>query len=231
VQRWALAGIGALGLGALVTLAGCPANLDNPQRFEDGGNAPPADNIPSCLVPIFSKSVPPGKCAGNGCHSAGGTLELGGDLDLTSPGVTQRLVNANATHAGADMDGGGCPPAKLIDTATPMNSWLLKKINGAQGSCGSTMPQVGSLTPAEKACITQYVMDAASSAGGTGSMTMGGSGGSSAMAGTAATLPAGGNGGAAAAGGGAGGAGAGGRSGGSGGASGGASGSAGTGGT
>jgi hypothetical protein len=209
--------------------------LDNPERFADGGNAAPADNIPPCLAQIFNKSITIGKCAtGAGCHSPN-ALGLGGDLDLTSPGVPSRLINVNATHAGIDMDGGGvtCPTAKLIDTANPMASWLLVKINGMQGSCGSSMPQVGTITSTQKACITQYVMDVAADAGA--GMAMGGSGGMSSggSAGTGGT-PGGGSGGAATAGnGGAATAGNGGAagSGGSGGASGGASGSAGTGGT
>jgi hypothetical protein len=243
VRRWALGGLGALGLGGLFTLAGCPANLDNPQRFE--GTGAPADNIPACLAQIFDKNPTVGKCAGNGCHSAGGSLELGGDLDLTSPNVGSRLINANATHAGVDMNGGGvtCPPAKLIDTANPTASWLLVKINSAQGSCGSPMPLTGNLSNTQKACITQYIMDVAAdagtAAGGTNSMAMGGTGGSTAIAGTGGMPAAGGSGGAAAAGAGAGGGGGAATAGssgsggtaGSGGASGGASGSAGTGGT
>jgi hypothetical protein len=189
-HRWALAGFGSFALVALSVLPGCPGNLENPERFSDGGTMMPADNIPACLANIFSAKQPPGKCAGNGCHSAGGTLALGGNLDLTSPGVGARLVNATATHAGVDLDGGAtCPPAKLIDTANPAASWLLVKINGSQGTCGSAMPQVGTLTSAEKKCISDYVMMAATGgggapSGGSGGASTGGTGGSTAIAGT-----------------------------------------------
>ena len=192
-RRWALGGFGTFALVALSVLPGCPGNLENPERFSDGGTMMPADNIPACLASIFSAKQPPGKCAGNGCHSAGGTLELGGDLDLTSPGVSTRLLNANATHAGVDLDGGAtCPPAKLIDTANPAASWLLVKINGSQGSCGSTMPQVGTLTSAEKKCISDYVMMVAAGgggapSGGSGGTSAAGTGGSTAIAGTGGT--------------------------------------------
>ncbi len=209
--------------------------MDNPQRFEDGGTAGPADNIPDCLAKIFNKNPLVGSCAGNGCHNpGGGPIGLGGGLDLTSPMVGSRLINVDATHAGVDMDGGVvmCPTAKLIDTANPTASWLLVKISGTvPGSCGSAMPQVGTLSSTQKACITSYVMgvaaDAGASTGGTSGM---GTGGSTAIAGTGGAPAGGGSGGAAAAGGGAGGAATAG-SGGSGGASGGGSSSAGTGGT
>lgn len=197
-RRWALAGFGTFALVALSVLPGCPGNLENPERFSDGGTMMPADNIPACLANIFSAKQPPGKCAGNGCHSAGGTLELGGDLDLTSPGVGARLLNASATHAGVDLDGGAtCPPAKLIDAANPAASWLLVKINGAQGTCGSAMPQVGTLTSTEKKCISDYVMMAATGgggapSGGSGGASAAGTGGSTAIAGTGGAPAAGG---------------------------------------
>jgi hypothetical protein len=172
------------------------------------------------------------KCSTGLCHLAGSTSN---DLDLSSPGVGMRLVNVVAMHGGVDMEGGVMCPAgvKLVDTANPSASWLLAKINGTQGLCGSPMPQVGTLTSAQKACITSWVMsvsaavqgDAGTATGGTGGTGAGGSSGSTAIAGTGGTAPAGGSGGAAT--GGTGGASG---SGGSGGASGGASGSAGTGG-
>jgi hypothetical protein len=179
LQRWALGSIGAIGLGALLTLAGCPANLEDPQRFADGG-AVTTNSIPPCLQTLFSGT---GKCAGNVCHSAG-AMPAGG-LDLTSPDVAARLINVPATHGDIDFDGGGvtCPTAKLIDTSNPSASWLLIKIDGMQGTCGSAMPQIGTLTSAETSCIQNYVTSVASDAGATmsggsgGAATTGGSGG------------------------------------------------------
>lgn len=187
LQRWALGGIGAVGLGALLTLAGCPANLEDPQRFADGGaitTGPGA--IPTCLQTLFSGT---GKCSGNVCHSAG-AMPAGG-LDLTSPNVAARLINVPATHGDIDFDGGGvtCPMAKLIDTSNPSASWLLIKINGTQGTCGSAMPQVGTLTSAEKTCIQNYVTTVSADAGTTMS---GGSGGAATAGGSAGATTTGG---------------------------------------
>jgi hypothetical protein len=186
LQRWALGSIGAVGLGALLTLAGCPANLEDPQRFADGG-AVTANSIPPCLQTLFSGT---GKCSGNVCHSAG-AMPAGG-LDLTSPDVAARLINVPATHGDIDFDGGGvtCPPAKLIDTSNPSASWLLIKIDGTQGTCGSAMPQVGTLTSAEKSCIQNYITTVSADAGTSmsggsgGSATSGGSGGATASGGS-----------------------------------------------
>jgi hypothetical protein len=199
LQRWALGSIGAIGLGALLTLAGCPANLEDPQRFADGG-AVTTNSIPPCLQTLFSGT---GKCSGNVCHSAG-AMPAGG-LDLTSPDVAARLINVPATHGDIDFDGGGvtCPTAKLIDTSNPSASWLLVKINGTQGTCGSAMPQVGTLTSAEKTCIQSYVTMVSADAGTSMSGGSGGSAGATttgssgaAAGGSAGTATSGGSGGA-----------------------------------
>ncbi|HEY5373644.1 MAG TPA: hypothetical protein VIK01_08145, partial [Polyangiaceae bacterium] len=39
LQRVALACFGVLGTGSLLALAGCPANLEDPQRFDQAGGA------------------------------------------------------------------------------------------------------------------------------------------------------------------------------------------------
>jgi hypothetical protein len=53
----------------------------------------------------------------------------------------------------------GCPVGdKLVDTQAPANSWLLKKVNNQQGTCGTQMPQPPTtLRPDELACVAQYV--------------------------------------------------------------------------
>ncbi len=191
---------------ALSILAGCPGNLDNPERFDTAGGSSDPTAVPACMTTLFNGTS--GKCSGNLCHTAGPSP--GGDLDLSSAGVGKRLIDVPATHAGIDMDGGNvnCPSAKLVDTSNPAASWLLIKINGTQGTCGSSMPQVGTLTTAEKACITTWVdglqSDSGTStggagSGGTGGTSTGGASGSTSIAGSSSSS--GGSGGAAATGG------------------------------
>ena len=59
-------------------------------------------------------------------------------------GLRTRLFNVIAPHADIDCNPNGtymecvpttCPTAKLIDSATPDNSWFIKKLKGTQGAC------------------------------------------------------------------------------------------------
>lgn len=82
-------------------------------------------------------------------------------LDLQSPGFTARLKDVPAKHTdlAMGMSYADCPTGdKLIDTANPENSWLLKKLQGKQGACGTAMPQPPTTLKAdEMACMTTYV--------------------------------------------------------------------------
>lgn len=89
------------------------------------------------------------------CH--GKVVRLAGTLDLESSGVSARLKDAFAQHP-AVQAGGVCPQGdRLIDSAAPQNSWLLKKIMGQQGTCGDVMPPTDPLNAADKACMTEFV--------------------------------------------------------------------------
>jgi hypothetical protein len=166
LQRIALTCLGVLGTGGLLVLAGCPANLENPERFDvpgldsgtpgaGGGSAGGASTIvpaPACATDVFKAS-----CIM--CHVPGNALEAG--LDLTGADVANRLVNVNAGHALATA--AMCSPSKLIDPVTPANSWLLAKINGTQGMCGAQMPFALPPLAADKiACLTAFAMSEAS---------------------------------------------------------------------
>lgn len=198
------AAIAVFGSGAALTLTGCPANLENPERFDDAGvqmtNDPNA--APACLTTAFGKL-----CTTVGCHDTMSTT-----LNLQTNDVASRLVNVPAKHA--LVDASKCPSAKYVDTANPESSWLVIKLNGSQGDCGVKMPEIGTWTSDDNTCLTNWIQSLSTGSGA------GGSGGAAATTG--------GSGGAAAAGGGAGGAASGG--GGAGGTANGASGSAGTGG-
>jgi hypothetical protein len=177
VQRWLLGGLGVLGFGGLLLLAGCPGNLEDPQRFE-GAATDTGPAVPSCLTTIFN-----GRCGTSVCHSGSAP---GGDLDLLSPGVASRLINVTADHAQVDMDGGTtCVSDKYVDTQNPAASWLLLKLNGGQGTCGLAMPETPpSLTTTQLQCVSDWINSVAADAGTTESGGSGGTGGASSSAGT-----------------------------------------------
>jgi hypothetical protein len=180
-----------LGAGALALFAaGCP----EPGDLQDAGAypAPPKAGSSSttagsgtggsggsaavtceveCVNKLFQKEQTP--CLF--CHSKATHL---GDLDLESPDYTSRLKNQPAKHTGFTGPTTDCPTGdKLIDTTTPANSWLLKKIHNEQKTCGTVMPQSGALTADQKTCLETYVTCVA---------------GGSAPAGTAGTASSGG---------------------------------------
>jgi hypothetical protein len=203
----------ALGVGASVLAlfsVGCPgpADLTNPQDYPvsaagttsaagtattagtgTGGGAPAGDPCETaCIKEMFQTS--PNVC--KLCHNNMGLKSA--MLDLASDGVTARLKNVPATHAelGTGMTAADCPTGdKLIDTATPANSWLLKKIRGEQGNCGGVMP-AGGATPAQKTCVEAYV---ACVAPGGAAPSGGTSSGGTSSGGTSAGTSSGGSGG------------------------------------
>ena len=194
LQRIALACVGVLGTASLLALAGCPANLEDPQRFDvaatNGGAGPTGGGssmggavtvvpAPACVTTIFTAS-----CSVT-CHFAGGPLSAG--LDLTGMDVANRLVNVTAMHAMASPNTSCTAGVKFIDTANPSASWLLAKVNGTQGMCGLQMPFGMTALPADQiACITAFVMSEASGS----ATTTGGAGaaaGGAAAGGAAAT--------------------------------------------
>jgi hypothetical protein len=170
LQRVALACFGVLGTAGLLLLAGCPANLEQPERFDiastGGGSGPTGGGtgmggaLPmvdtTCLTKVFTDVC-------TACHVPGGALSAG--LDLQTAGVAARLVNVRAMHQMGDP--GPCPTVNLVDTTAPANSWLLTKINGMQGPCGGAMPLAGAaLTAEQKACVNTFVMAEAAAVGG-----------------------------------------------------------------
>jgi len=124
----------------------------------------------TCVTAVFTKS-----CGQTGCH---GTTAQSASLDLVSPGFPARLLDVNAPHELTTA--GTCTPSKLIDSANPAMSWLLIKVLGTQGGCGSPMPfGAAKLPDADIACVTKFVNDEAHSgmSAGTAGASSGGSGG------------------------------------------------------
>ena len=118
-----------------------------------GGAAVDGD-LPACVTALF-KPTSSGKCSNGVCHHG---ANAPGGLDLASPGVSARLVDQTASHLGANPSS-GCPRGdKLIDSANPQDSWLLKKLTlDAAASCGAKMPATGFLTSDELSCLTGWV--------------------------------------------------------------------------
>jgi hypothetical protein len=111
----------------------------------------------ACVRDVFAEDVADCKLCHAAKTSADGGLQSSG-LDLESPNPTARLKDVPAKHADLPPASAGCPVGdKLIDSASPEDSWLLKKLRGQQGSCGSPDPQIGPLPPSEMACMEKYV--------------------------------------------------------------------------
>lgn len=134
-------------VGANGEVTGCS---DTPSGGSGGGGSGGGSSTSSCETECVT-SLFRNTC--QICHN--GTSPLG-QLDLESAGITGRLKDQPAKHAGLDNPQ-SCPTGdKLIDTANQSASWLLKKLTKQQGGCGSIMPPQGA-SEAEVACITEYV--------------------------------------------------------------------------
>jgi hypothetical protein len=78
---------------------------------------------------------------------------------LESRGLAARLKDVRATHGALPMPtvASDCGTDDLlIDSDDVEASWLLRKIRGQQGSCGTAMPPNGSLSEAEQACMAEF---------------------------------------------------------------------------
>lgn len=122
-----------LGLAALAS--GCPGELEDPDRFIDGGFTCP--DVPNEL---FKNSCGGAKICHEGAEPAAG-------LDLVSPGVEERLI---------DKKGRDCPGI-LVDPVLPESSLIYTKLSPST-SCGSPMP-LGrpAFTAAELECVRNWI--------------------------------------------------------------------------
>jgi hypothetical protein len=154
-------------------LAACGGKLDDPGRFAfllaEGGvsdaSAPAPDGgmpgmtvpdagggLPGAAVPVCVTNVFAMRCGSAACHGEGAL-----QVDLTSPGVSARLVGQEASAAGM------CAGRPLV-APDGSESLLLDKLMDPP-PCGSKMPLVGAaLASTEVQCLTDWV---ASLPGGT----------------------------------------------------------------
>jgi hypothetical protein len=173
LRRWQRLAAWASPAALLLLATGCPgpAELEDPESFckpgasvvdangkvtgcndqgasgGTGAGMPPASCETACMTQLLQNTC-------TSCHTSSAAL---GGLDLQSPGFTARLKDQAAKHESV-ANPAQCPSGdKLIDSANPSASWLLKKVNGQQGACGTLMPPGVPISQAELACVSAYV--------------------------------------------------------------------------
>jgi hypothetical protein len=148
---------------AAACVAGCPANLEDPERFLSlDGATTSSSGCGDVTQTIFLPT-----CSMTNCHNAA-SKEQG--LDLQSPDPASRLVNVPSTEG----------PGLLIDPSMPSNSVLYTKLS-ATPPFGARMPfGMTPLDDATLACVLQWINEQIPAPeAGTGDDTGAGSSGSS----------------------------------------------------
>lgn len=111
-----------------------------------GGSATGATCETPCMTTVITT-----------CKVCHGAALKSSDLDLEAAGYTARLKDVPAKHGGL-MGAPMCPTGdKLIDSAAPAQSWLLKKVSSQEGDCGDPMPQGSGLMGDQLKCVQDYV--------------------------------------------------------------------------
>ena len=92
-------------------------------------------------------------CTNSGCHAP----PIQGELDLSSEGLEERLINA-PSHTS------GCQSRPLIDTQDPENSVFLQAVGvtspplGVEDSCQLVMPPSGEISVEDQECFQRWVV-------------------------------------------------------------------------
>jgi hypothetical protein len=122
-----------------LVLAGCPGDLESPDRFagQFGGGG----------CPDIEMDIIPKDCAKASCHSGSTPM---GSLDLSGSDIVTQLSNKKCV---------GDPKVLLIDTANPAKSALYTKIT-ASPPFGAQMPfATTKLDEATQACFLSWLED------------------------------------------------------------------------
>jgi hypothetical protein len=145
---WLIVAFGIAGL-----LAGCPGSLEDPGEFHfvsgPSGEAGPAacTSTEAAAVPttLFATT-----CGLSTCHSPAGLAQGGGgDLDLVSSGLVDRLLN---------MPTDEMPTLTYIDSAQPTESVIYTKLQAGTVPFGSEMPFGGPyLSTDQVACVLAWI--------------------------------------------------------------------------
>jgi hypothetical protein len=127
-----------IALASLLAIA-CAAPLEDPDRFTGAGECPEDTDVETDVFAI--------RCAGSICHSPGD--EPAGGLDLVSAGVAERITGVESPNCAGEV---------LAVPGDPDASLIIRKLS-ASPPCGDRMPLVGDLSPAEAACISDFIED------------------------------------------------------------------------
>lgn len=132
---------------------------DGAGATDDGsGNETTTPTVPSLDEACRSECFDAFMRRATSCKLCHGTSLKSAGLDWETPGVAARLKDVPAKHTEIEPPTTQCPVGdKLIDSTNVNQSWILKKLNGQQGACGSAMPATGPLSSDDLACMTSWV--------------------------------------------------------------------------
>lgn len=103
-------------------------------------------------------------CTLSACHQ-GPVVAIGKPFDMKTAPLWSRFLDKPASledGVGGKIPGCQATPALLINSTTPAESWILKKVNGTQdASCGGQMPDGGLKDATAKKCIQDWIMNIA----------------------------------------------------------------------
>lgn len=121
-------------LVSCLALAACPGRLEDPDRFVDEGGCPDMET-----------EYLPRNCSTTGCHASD---RPAAGLDLQSPGLAERLVDAESTGCGG----------VLVPSDVPMSGLFRRKLEAAP-ACGSSMP-LGQrpMSVQDRYCFEQWLL-------------------------------------------------------------------------
>jgi hypothetical protein len=106
--------------------------------FAGAAGARAQDNVPGDIVSLFQK-----RCAG--CHKG----------QNPPKGLNWE---AKKIEAAIDLPGREIPELKIIDTASPESSYVLKKVRGEKGIKGGRMPPSHALSTDEIKVLEDWIL-------------------------------------------------------------------------
>lgn len=124
--------------------AGCPGDLQNPDRF-------PATPLPDCagnidvVADIFER-----RCGTDSCHAGD---EPAAELNLLDGNAFENLLGVPSTQ---------CEGRLRVDPDDVINSFLLDKLRGPEfiaPNCGDPMPFLSRLNGNEIACVERWILE------------------------------------------------------------------------
>lgn len=140
---WRRVALVAVGLSSLLA-AGCPGDLQNPDRF-------PATPLPDCagnidvVADIFER-----RCGTDSCHAGD---EPAAELNLLDGNAFENLLSVPSTE---------CEGRLRVDPDDVINSFLLDKLRGQEfiaPNCGDPMPFLSRLNGNEIACVERWILE------------------------------------------------------------------------